>query len=172
MERGLYCPVCTCCARVNLHVITLSIFFSSLLLPLHFVLFDDNKKQKSTSHCRRHLTFTFVRVRRGQSLLTYIFFRFYKTCDVGCPWMFQLWRLCVVFSCCSSLPFPHDFGHVYLAILLNPPSILSTSSSFFCVLGGADVDRCVRFCFPYRTDDQCDRRKKKPTHKKMIREYH
>ncbi|KAF8552893.1 hypothetical protein OG21DRAFT_1510884 [Imleria badia] len=68
--------------------------------------------------------------------------------------MFQLWRLCVVFSCCSLAFSPMTFvvgdkDHVYLAI---------PSSSFICVLSGADVDRCVLFSFPYRTDDQCDRR--------------
>lgn len=39
-----------------------------------------------------------------------------------------------------------DDGHVYLAISPQP-TLLSTFSSFICVLSGADVDRCVLFCF-------------------------
>lgn len=35
----------------------------------------------------------------------------------------------------------------YLAILPNSPSTLSTSSSFICVLSGADVDRWFFFAF-------------------------
>ena len=82
----------------------------------------------------------------------------------GCAWCFRVVRL--------ALP-PMTFvvvdkDHVYLA---NPPTlpfILSTSSSFICVLSGADVDRRFLFCFPYRTDDQCDRQKKPNAPKNLI----
>ncbi|KAF8835768.1 hypothetical protein BDN67DRAFT_974953, partial [Paxillus ammoniavirescens] len=69
-------------------------------------------------------------------------------------WMFQLWRLCVVFRvvrfaflCMSFVRTTKDLAIMAMAILH-----LSYLHLFVpCAVCGADVDRCVHFCFAYLT---------------------
>lgn len=44
-----------------------------------------------------------------------------------CPWMFQLWRLCVVFPCCCACPVCRR-----LYLLPYPPTFLLLSSMVRC----------------------------------------
>lgn len=81
-----------------------------------------------------------------------------KTQNVWCPWMLQLWWLCVVFSCCSCRCSSHLFYHRHS----NDEIHLFSYLHFFSVRErGADDDRClVLFPFPYiaicwRTDGAC-----------------